>query len=171
MYLILRLRSEGGGKGKEIALAAGDKIEQVIALDTKDFKDWEPSRTTVFKVQILNSSAYRKVTGEEPPPSSLDAARYAEHGYPFFKHYEEPSEVHENFAQVKFVAEIENRTEEHVSPKIVPTFDAGTNTVIAPVGLMNPAGPLQPFRTAHCLDNELCKMAEGTGKVKKERSD
>jgi hypothetical protein len=110
--------------------------------------DWLPGRTTVFNAQILNSAAYRAVTGDIPPTLPIDATAYTKLGFPFFKNYEELSGIRGNFAAVKSVAEIEKSPDAVVSStRIVPN-------ILASVGLVNPKGPLQGFRTVKELLKE-----------------
>jgi hypothetical protein len=75
-----------------MSIAAGGRIKQVIHGD-KGGQDWLPERTTVFNVQILNSATYTGITGTNPPSKPISASAYADHGFPFFELYEEPSGV------------------------------------------------------------------------------
>ncbi|KAF2865627.1 integral membrane protein [Massariosphaeria phaeospora] len=155
VHLVLRLR--GGGTGPEMAIAAGGKISQVIHEDI--FPDaWIPNSTTVLNVQILNSAAYKAVTGEAPPTMALDAATYKRYGLPFYSFYEEPSGIYGDFSMVKSVAQIDGEEEEHVKPKVVQLRHGNsrnTGAVPVQVGLTNPNGPLREFRTIHDLEKQL----------------
>ena len=101
---------------------------------------------TVFNVQILNSAAYMTVTGEHPPAKPMTAVEYAQHGFPFFKMYEEPSSIYGDFGVVKSVAEIDKKKEVAVNPSIV--------NIAGRADLTNPCGPLRPFRTVKNLKDE-----------------
>lgn len=101
---------------------------------------------TVFNVQILNSLAYKTVTGEHPPAKPMTAVEYAQHGFPFFKMYEESSGISGDFGAVKSVAEIDKKAEASVNPSLV--------NITSRVGLTNPWGPLRPFRTVKDLKDE-----------------
>jgi hypothetical protein len=61
---------------------------------------------------------------------------------------EELSGISGNFSQVKSVAEIDGKTEDLVTPRVV-----GIGSQV-PVGLVNPKGPLRDFRTAKDLKRE-----------------
>ncbi|KAF2275220.1 ubiquitin-domain-containing protein [Westerdykella ornata] len=178
LHLILRLRGGGGPeptpeqwaeqlknhKAPAMGIAAGGKIKQVIEVDRYPKDTWDPSKTTVFNVHIVDSSAYKQVTGHEPPETPIDAALYAKYGYPFFELPEEKSGIHGDFAAVKSVAQLDNRFEEHVVPRKV-TLRARRGPdgkwtrrdahAEAPPGITNPAGPLREFRTVHDLEEQL----------------
>ncbi|KPI38448.1 Ubiquitin-60S ribosomal protein L40 [Cyphellophora attinorum] len=104
--LVLRLR--GGGHGPvPMALAAGGKIKQSISPDYSEAKDWDVENTMTFNVQILSTPAFEAITGRKAPPTPITAETYHRHGFPFFKLYEEQSQVFGNFGAVKSVAEID----------------------------------------------------------------
>lgn len=89
-----------------MGIAAGGMIKQVIKKDDISADRWNKERTMKIPVHILNSAAFRHVTGRDPPPSPIDATTYADAGLPFFKMYEEPSGITGDFATVKSVNEI-----------------------------------------------------------------
>ncbi|KAJ4348715.1 uncharacterized protein N0V89_010093 [Didymosphaeria variabile] len=118
MHLILTLRRGGTGPlPREMSIAAGGKIKQAIHADTYS-NEWLSDRTTVFNVQILNSAAYKVVTGNPPPSKPICAQTYAENGMPFFAIYEEPSGISGDFGMVKSVAQIDGIEEKNVNPGI-----------------------------------------------------
>ena len=126
MHLILRLR--GGGsleKTREMSIAAGGKIKQVIFEDYYG-DEWLSNKMTVFNVQMLNSVFYKYVTGNSLPSKPMDAKTYAEHGMPFFKIYEESSGISGDFSMVKSVAQIANSKEENVDPIVRHIGETGT---------------------------------------------
>ena len=69
-----------------MAVAVGGKIKQKIVADNLG-EFWQSGRTTVFNVQILNSTFYRSVTGDCPPTKPIDAKTYNRLGFPFFTMY------------------------------------------------------------------------------------
>lgn len=158
LHLVLRLR---GGYSvappeQQMSVAAGGEIKQNITADNHG-ADWQPLRTTVFNVQILNAAFYQAVTGKEPPTRPITAADYAEHDLPFFELYEEPSNTHGAFDAVKSVAQIEGREEENVKPRMV--------AINAPrVGLVNPLGPALPFRTLADMKAQLQAQKNGSNR-------
>lgn len=126
LHLVFRLRGGGDPDARysQMSVAAGGKIKQVINLDMFG-KDWLPKQTTVFNVQIVNSSVYHTITGEGPPSIPPDASTYKQYGLPFFQFYEEPSGIFGDFGMVKSVAQIGGYTEEEVEPDVVPAFRGG----------------------------------------------
>lgn len=134
----------------QMTLAPGGKIAQSIVADTLDSTKWQSTRTVVFNAQILNSAAYKAVTGKGPPTLPMTAEDYAKHGLPFFKLYEEPSTVHGNFDQVLSVAQMDEQEEEKVEPMTIAIGKKEEG-----VGLVNPEGPKLPFRTARDLSEEV----------------
>ncbi|HVG23910.1 MAG TPA: hypothetical protein VND45_07130 [Thermoanaerobaculia bacterium] len=73
----------------EMGMAAGGQMTQKIYPDTHGIESWDASRKTSFRVRIANSEEWRALTGEEPPPSPVDAAAYTKAGLPWFALYDE----------------------------------------------------------------------------------
>jgi hypothetical protein len=115
----------------------------------------------VFNVQILNSASYHSVTGQDPPYQPISAEEHQQYGYPFFKMYEEPIGVAGDFSKVKSVAEIDQRADGLVVPRVVE-LGQGSGRVKSglDINMTNPNGPLRPFRTVADLEKEMadCKI-------------
>lgn len=73
----------------EMGLGAGGQMEQEIYPDEYGVDVWDQGRCGRVFVHIANSMAWREITGEEPPPTPVSAATYAEHGLPWFSLYDE----------------------------------------------------------------------------------
>jgi len=99
----------------EMGIAAGGFIDQAIVRDPKDVK-WDTEQPKVFNVQILNSQSFGSITGSAPPNSPIDASTYAKYGYPFFRMYEEPTDVAGEFSMVKSVGQIDETPEPALGP-------------------------------------------------------
>ncbi|KAF1979228.1 hypothetical protein BU23DRAFT_563445 [Bimuria novae-zelandiae CBS 107.79] len=153
--LQLTLRLRGGYAVRfhphiyDMSIAAGGQIEQVIAKDTYNH-EWLPEQTTVFNVQMLTSAAYKMVTGSAPPYKPIGAEEYAAHNMPFFKMYEEPSGVCGDFGAVKSVAQLDGVEKVVVEPRVVEIYK-NYALVLRFTGLVNPMGPMLPFRTKNDL--------------------
>lgn len=175
MHLVLRLR--GGGLGHTMGIAAGGKIEQTIARDSYNPDTWDKLTLTI-PVHVLNSAAFRSVTGHNPPECPINASTYANANLPFFKLYEEPSAVYGAFDAVKSVNKIEQErgladgSEPSVKPRVIRLVKDGhavrtatqvdiSKFVDDPDGLLNPAGPLREFRTLEGLQSELKSLTLG----------
>ncbi|KAI1087067.1 hypothetical protein F5B19DRAFT_91845 [Rostrohypoxylon terebratum] len=146
---------------KPMGIAMSGKIAQAIYPDHERRSNWLKDCTMTISVQILDSATFRQVTGEDPPPSPVDAFKYAEAGFPFFKLWEDPSSVAGGFEAAKSVNQIEQdrglaqgseasvypRTVELNSPRDITSPNQYKNPISDPDSLLNPDGPLREFRT------------------------
>ena len=73
----------------EMGLAAGGEMVQKIYPDAHGIHSWDPSRRTSIRVRIVNSEQWRALTGEDPPPTPVDAEAYTRAGFPWFVLYDE----------------------------------------------------------------------------------
>ena len=91
-----------------MGLGAGGAVKQKIYPDVYGIDVWDQANYGSLTVHILNSAQYRMVTGEDPPPTPIDAATYTRHNLPWFELYDEekqhvaPSEL---LAGAKTIAE------------------------------------------------------------------
>jgi hypothetical protein len=74
-----------GGMG----LGAGGKIRQKIYPDPYGLDAWNQEKFGSVFVHIINVEQYRELTGKAPPPTSVSAGSYTEHGFPWFELYDE----------------------------------------------------------------------------------
>jgi hypothetical protein len=88
-----------------MGIAAGGCIEQVIRQDYHPGDIWDKHEVISFNVQILNASVFPSVTGLPAPHTPINATTYAFLSYPFFKVYDEPTGIVEQFEGVKTVAQ------------------------------------------------------------------
>ncbi|KAI1769829.1 hypothetical protein F4818DRAFT_310234 [Hypoxylon cercidicola] len=179
--VILQLNLWGHGSGMPsvpMGIAAGGRIKQEIRWDFIRASRWNRDTTYTIPVQILNTAAFRRVTGRNPPPCPVNASTYAAAGLPFFKLYEEPSGIAGDFAAVQSVNQIEqNRgvatgSDASVHPRLVALDSRGdgitvpslaTLSIHDPDSLLNPAGPLRPFRAREDLVKELRDERDNLG--------
>ncbi|MEJ7783755.1 MAG: hypothetical protein WKF96_03055 [Solirubrobacteraceae bacterium] len=73
----------------EMGLGAGGQMEQEIYPDEYGVDTWDQQRSGRVFVHIADSMTWREITGDEPPPTPVSAASYAEHGLPWFSRYDE----------------------------------------------------------------------------------
>lgn len=73
----------------EMGIAAGGKMKQHIYPDPHGLDAWDQSNYGRVYVHIINSMAFREITGLEPPPTPVTAKTYAEYGLPWFDLYDE----------------------------------------------------------------------------------
>lgn len=73
----------------ELGLAGGGAIEQKIYPDPHGIKVWNQESHQDASILIVNSAAFRAITGQAPPPSPIRAEDYDRNGFPWFKLYDE----------------------------------------------------------------------------------
>lgn len=76
-------------KGAEMGLAAGGTMTQKIYPDPYGLSTWDESNYGRVFVHIVNSQLWTEITGEAPPATPVSPRTYTEHGYPWFKLYDE----------------------------------------------------------------------------------
>ena len=74
---------------KEMGIAAGGKIRQQIFQDTYGVESWDFNRRRPLKIHMVNSMAYKSITGQDPPPSPVTAEQYRKAAIPWFSQYDE----------------------------------------------------------------------------------
>lgn len=79
----------GPSAGPEMGLAAGGKMKQKIYPDEYGSDTWDQDNYGRVYIHIVNSAAYREVTGMETPPTPISARTYTEYGLPWFDLYDE----------------------------------------------------------------------------------
>jgi hypothetical protein len=72
-----------------MGLGAGGKMRQKIYPDPHGVDTWDAGNVGSLFVHIVNSEAYRELTGEDPPGTPVSARTYTEHGLPWFDLYDE----------------------------------------------------------------------------------
>ncbi len=91
----------------EMGLAAGGRMRQHIYPDPHGIDTWDADNFGRVFVHIVNSQMWREITGEDVPPTPVDARAYTNAGLPWFELYDDhlgdiaPSDV---LANVKSVA-------------------------------------------------------------------
>jgi hypothetical protein len=93
----------------DLGLAAGGEMTQKIYPDPYGIETWDQSNRAELFVHIVNSEQYEAITGEEPPPSPIDARTYTVYGFPWFALYDEDRDTLEagRLATVKSISELD----------------------------------------------------------------
>jgi hypothetical protein len=99
-------------RGAEMGLGAGGKMKQKIYPDPHDLDTWDQDNYGRVFVHIVNSMAYREITGEEPPATPVSAKTYAQYKLPWFDLYDEHMKgvsAPESLKNVKSVKEMDEQ--------------------------------------------------------------
>jgi hypothetical protein len=80
---------ESASTGAEMGLGAGGQMTQRLYPDRHGVESWDRDRRGGATVYLVNSADYLAVTGDQPPPTPVDARAYAEAGLPWFALYDE----------------------------------------------------------------------------------
>ena len=72
-----------------MGIAAGGSIKQQIQKDTYGVDSWSGERKRSLTIHLVNSLAYKAITGIDPPPSPITAAEYQRAKIPWYSHYDE----------------------------------------------------------------------------------
>ncbi|MFI5762564.1 hypothetical protein ACIA8F_16665 [Streptomyces sp. NPDC051563] len=86
-------RRAGGGPAPQVVpamgLGVGGSMRQEVYRDDRKAKDWAAEPAARVFVHLVTPPAWRRITGEEPPPSPVDRAAYTKAGLPWFDYYDE----------------------------------------------------------------------------------
>ncbi|MFJ8153738.1 hypothetical protein [Streptomyces sp. NPDC094468] len=78
-------RSRAAGMG----LGAGGSMRQEVYADDRPALDWATSPAGRVFVHLVTPPQWRRITGEEPPPSPVDRAAYTRAGLPWYDYYDQ----------------------------------------------------------------------------------
>ncbi|RKL46660.1 hypothetical protein BFJ70_g3146 [Fusarium oxysporum] len=169
----------------EMNIASGGLIRQNIVEQPKG--EYKKTSTATFNVQILNSTSFKRVTGQDPPKSPISAATYAKAGHPFFSLDEGPATISGNFSDLQSLAQLKGRHERNVGG--IPILNVETKEILRAwvckackakntavmrscksckgrrpplkkrnkIGILNPEGSKTPFRLSWEIAEELEK--------------
>lgn len=163
-----------------MGIAAGGMINQTVVRDEWPAAKWHKTATIVFKAHILDADAFQRVTGLPAPETPISMATYARWGLPFFKFYEEPSDVRGNFTGVKSIGELTNVKEPSVAVPTKAIMCAPGHSAMQcemndknesggqsqfygfdHEGIASPCGPMRKFRTISELEKEIHRLLLG----------
>ncbi|MCY0947445.1 MULTISPECIES: hypothetical protein [Streptomyces] len=72
-----------------MGLGAGGSMRQEVYRDDRPLSDWDEEPAARVFVHLVTPPAWRRITGEEAPPSPVDRAAYTRAGLPWFDYYDE----------------------------------------------------------------------------------
>ena len=102
-----------------MALAPGGRMRQEIYKDPFKAEDWAADAKSRCFVHLVNSLAWRTVTGAEPPATPISAQQYASAGLPWFDYYDDGREAlpgSKTLDKLKSVAEMAKKKKEIALP-------------------------------------------------------
>jgi hypothetical protein len=113
-----RLRKPRGAR-RELGIGAGGRVQQRIYPDPLGIETWHAAPVSVVRIHLLDANEFAAITGEEAPPSPIDAATYSRFGLPWFVVYDSARgelPATQSLSAVKSVEELSDRPTGSVSP-------------------------------------------------------
>ncbi|MFE2262361.1 hypothetical protein [Streptomyces griseosporeus] len=78
--------------GAAMGLGVGGSMRQEVYQDDRPLRDWAKEPAGRVFVHLVTPPEWRRITGEEPPPSPVDRAAYTRAGLPWYDYYDEGAE-------------------------------------------------------------------------------
>ncbi|MER5748696.1 hypothetical protein [Streptomyces sp. NPDC002088] len=75
-----------------MGLGVGGSMRQEVYKDDRPLKDWATEPAGRVFVHLVTPPEWRRITGEEPPPSPVDRAAYTRAGLPWYDYYDQDAE-------------------------------------------------------------------------------
>ncbi|MFF9623400.1 hypothetical protein [Streptomyces griseosporeus] len=75
-----------------MGLGVGGSMRQEVYQDDRPLGDWAKEPAGRVFVHLVTPPEWRRITGEEPPPSPVDRAAYTRAGLPWYDYYDEDAE-------------------------------------------------------------------------------
>ncbi|MFF5532619.1 hypothetical protein ACFY71_09060 [Streptomyces cinerochromogenes] len=75
-----------------MGIGAGGSMRQEVYRDDRPLDDWSEDPAGRVFVHLVTPPEWRRITGEEPPPSPVDRAAYTRAGLPWYDYYDEDAE-------------------------------------------------------------------------------
>ena len=97
----------------EMGLGAGGRMRQKIYPDPHGLDTWDPARFGRVYVHIVNSMAFREITGRPAPPTPITAREYARFGLPWFDLYDSDRDDLEAARAFEKVKSVRDKDAEH----------------------------------------------------------
>ncbi|MFF0791796.1 hypothetical protein [Streptomyces spiralis] len=78
--------------GAAMGLGVGGSMHQEVYRDERPPGDWADEPAGRVFVHLVTPPEWRRITGENPPPSPVDRAAYTRAGLPWFDYYDQDAE-------------------------------------------------------------------------------
>jgi hypothetical protein len=75
-----------------MGLGVGGSMRQEVYEDDRPLKAWAQEPAGRVFVHLVTPPEWRRITGEEPPPSPVDRAAYSRAGLPWFDYYDQDAD-------------------------------------------------------------------------------
>lgn len=75
-----------------MGLGVGGAMRQEVYRDDRPLTDWSEEPAGRVFVHLVTPPQWRRITGEEPPPSPVDRAAYTRAGLPWYDYYDADAE-------------------------------------------------------------------------------
>ncbi|MEU0441778.1 hypothetical protein ABZ202_18745 [Streptomyces sp. NPDC006186] len=75
-----------------MGLGVGGSMRQEVYKDDRPLRDWAKEPAGRVFVHLVTPPEWRRITGEEPPPSPVDRAAYTRAGLPWYDYYDDEAE-------------------------------------------------------------------------------
>ncbi|XVV38693.1 hypothetical protein ACQPXT_36625 [Streptomyces sp. CA-100214] len=72
-----------------MGLGVGGSMRQEVYRDERPLEHWADSPAGRVFVHLVTPPQWRRITGEEPPPSPVDRAAYTQAGLPWYDYYDQ----------------------------------------------------------------------------------
>ncbi|MEV5438422.1 hypothetical protein AB0K80_20765 [Streptomyces sp. NPDC052682] len=82
----------GPQRAVAMGLGVGGSMRQEVYQDDRPPSDWAEQPAGRVFVHLVTPPEWRRITGEEPPPSPVDRAAYTRAGLPWFEYYDQDAQ-------------------------------------------------------------------------------
>lgn len=110
----------------DMGLAPGGQMRQEIYDDPYNIHDWDTEHSSRCFIHLVNSTAWRHITGTNPPSQPPTASNYSAAGLPWFDYYDADAQALEGSTQlagVKSVVEMGAQKDENPLPENASVTD------------------------------------------------
>jgi len=101
----------------KMGFAPGGQISQKVITDPHGLDVWDTQQFGTLVVHVLNTAQHEAITGRPAPPPVISASTYTNHGFPWFRHYEEEAidvPASETLAALSSIAELSGVPEDRL---------------------------------------------------------
>jgi hypothetical protein len=100
------------GQNLSMGIAAGGSIKQQIHPDIHGVDSWDNNKKRIVTIHLVNSLAYKAITGKEAPDSPITMQQYQKFRIPWYSNYDEtitPIKPPSIFKRILSIAQIDSK--------------------------------------------------------------